>query len=546
MDAILNIVLLALVALIAYWWANQGLFSSILHCLCVMIAGAIALAFWEPVVVGFLLKGGPLDNYSWGLGLGGLFIVSLFGLRVVADRVAPANVKFPELVNNLLGGIVGLWAGVLTMGIAVIACGMIQAPIEIMGFVGWARTGNNNGAPAEVQKMWVPLGQITEGFYAMLSRGSLSPVRKTPLAELYPSLANTALSLHRDTFFDGDGRVSIPPSSVTIGSVTRDAQSREYALEFTVDTGAFDGGEQFILSAAQARLVSGGSRPEAVYPVQFNQPDVGGARRTFKFDDISNYASSVPGEQDARIILLFPAFQSAVVPEYVQIKGTRFRLPNIADGDVGALLNTTEESGNDAPDIAGADGGFAQDLSRFIVVRNTIMPAQLNTNIVPPMEHTTTSDGSHYISKGKGTYKKGATMSVSRSQRIRGFFHTPGTEIVLLDASRRDGGLDIYGTGDAAVKALGRDVPLELVDSRGKGYRPVGWVWERIGDVELCFEPGKPVSKLSDLPNQPSSGEHKLRLVFTIPTDTVISAIRVGKTVIGSCGVTVKDNGVTD
>jgi hypothetical protein len=37
-----------------------------------------------------------------------------------------------------------------------------------------------------------------------------------------------------------------------------------------------------------------------------------------------------------------------------------------------------------------------------------------------------------------------------------------------------------------------------------------------------------------------------LRLVFTIPTDTVISAIRVGKTVIGSCGVTVKDNGVTD
>jgi hypothetical protein len=137
-------------------------------------------------------------------------------------------------------------------------------------------------------------------------------------------------------------------------------------------------------------------------------------------------------------------------------------------------------------------------------------------------------------------------MSVSRSQRIRGFFHTPGTEIVLLDASRRRGGLDIFGDGAAAVKALGRDVPLELVDSRGKGYRPVGWVWERTGDLEVCFEPGKPVSRLSDLPNQPSSGEHKLRLVFTIPTGTVISAIRVGKTVIGRCDVAVTGGGVTD
>ena len=554
MDSILNILLIGLVLLIAYWWANQGLFSSILHCLCVVLAGAIALAFWEPLVVGLLLKGGPMDNYSWGLGLAGLFVVSLFVLRLISDRVAPANVKFPVAVNNLLGGIVGLWAGIVTMGITTIACGMIQAPVEVMGFVGWARTGNNNGAPAEVQQMWVPVAQITEGFYSMLSRGALSPVRATPLADHYPQLANTALSLHRDSFFDGDGRVSIAPDAITIGTLTKDDSFRAkdgsvgaYALEFTVGTGAFDGGEQFILSAAQARLVSDGKKPEVVFPVQFSQPNAGGERRSYKFDDMSNYASSVPGEQDATIVLVFPAFSNpAQNPRFVQIKGTRFKLPPVALGDIAAMMDTTDGPSGTAPDLTGPDGGFAEDLSRLIQVRNTIAPAQLNTNILPPMEHTTTNDGAHFISKGKASYKKGQTMSVSRSQRIRGFHHTTGTEIVLVDASRRPGGLDIYGDGLPAIKALGRDIPLELVDSRGKGYRPVGWVLERAGDVELCFEPGKPVGRLSDLPSQPSSGEHKLRLVFTIPTGTTIAAIRVGKTVIGNCQVTVNEGGITD
>ena len=29
-----NIIIIALVLLIAYWWANQGLFSAILHLVC--------------------------------------------------------------------------------------------------------------------------------------------------------------------------------------------------------------------------------------------------------------------------------------------------------------------------------------------------------------------------------------------------------------------------------------------------------------------------------------------------------------------------------
>jgi hypothetical protein len=48
MDAILNIIVIAFAALIAYWWATQGLFSAVLHLVCVTAAGVLAFATWDP------------------------------------------------------------------------------------------------------------------------------------------------------------------------------------------------------------------------------------------------------------------------------------------------------------------------------------------------------------------------------------------------------------------------------------------------------------------------------------------------------------------
>ena len=89
----LNIVLIAMVAMIAYWWANQGLFSAIIHLLCVIVAGAIALAFWEPVTVGLLLRGNAFDNYAWGVSLVGLFVAVLLLLRLATNKLIPALSK---------------------------------------------------------------------------------------------------------------------------------------------------------------------------------------------------------------------------------------------------------------------------------------------------------------------------------------------------------------------------------------------------------------------------------------------------------------------
>ena len=88
---IVNVVIIGLVALIAYWWANQGLFSAIIHLLCVIVAGAVALAFWEMLAFGLLMRGGFFDHYALGASLLITFALVLFILRLTPNKLVPAN-----------------------------------------------------------------------------------------------------------------------------------------------------------------------------------------------------------------------------------------------------------------------------------------------------------------------------------------------------------------------------------------------------------------------------------------------------------------------
>src|SRR5690349_10701262 len=103
MIIVFNLIVIAIVLLIAYWWANQGLFSAILHMLCVIAAGAIALSIWEPVTVGYLLRGNGFDDYAWGVTLVGSFVIILLILRVATNKIVPNNVAVPGWANWAFG-----------------------------------------------------------------------------------------------------------------------------------------------------------------------------------------------------------------------------------------------------------------------------------------------------------------------------------------------------------------------------------------------------------------------------------------------------------
>ncbi len=552
MNGLFGLIVVAFILLIAYWWANQGFFSAILHCVCVIVAGALAFAFWEPVVLGYTLKGSSFDNYSWGMVLGLLFFLFLVIFRVASDILIPFDIPLPSLANTIGGGIFGFIAGVLTIGMASIACGFIQGPTELMGFLGWARGAESQGAPKQFNQMLIPVANWTENFYRQLSLGSMSPSGKYAMATHFPRLADTALSLHRDTFRGGDGRATIAPRDITVGNlifdpnfITKDGSAQgTYAIEITVTNGGYDNGEQFILSCAQARISNTENTPKVSYPTKFRQPLDEGAEKTFTFEDIGNYATSFPGAQDVKIVLFFPSANfpdPAKPPSVFYIKGLRYLLTPAETTDFAKKFS--DEGGVEIveQDKTNPDGGFLRDISDFVIVNNSIRPAQLNVNIADPMD-VATSDEGNFLSGGTGVYKKGSTVAISRAQRISGFNHSAGTEVVLVDATRfaNGTGIDMWGDRSKTFKELGTDVSIELVDSIGKTTKPCGYIWERQNDIQIFFQPSKLIMKLSELPKQPSSGEHKLKLVFIVPVNSNIKGIKLGKMLIGTCNVIAK------
>ena len=81
MEQLLNILVIAFVGLIGYWWANQGLYSAFMHLMCVLVAGALGFATWEPF--SNILLGVPaLQPYAWGVGLMLPFAIYLLVFRV--------------------------------------------------------------------------------------------------------------------------------------------------------------------------------------------------------------------------------------------------------------------------------------------------------------------------------------------------------------------------------------------------------------------------------------------------------------------------------
>ena len=93
----------------------KGCFSSLLHLVCVIASGAIALAVWEPITMA-IMGGSSFDNYAWGIVLVGVFAISLVCLRFVCDKLVPANLQFPTWANYAIGGVAGLGSGILTIG----------------------------------------------------------------------------------------------------------------------------------------------------------------------------------------------------------------------------------------------------------------------------------------------------------------------------------------------------------------------------------------------------------------------------------------------
>lgn len=530
-----NLMIIGLILLIAYWWANQGFFSAILHLVCVIAAGAIAFGVWELLVVRLLLKGGGFDNYAWGSTLLLVFAVSLVVLRVAMDKLVPGNVDLPRWVNMVCGFPLGAAAGVITAGMFIIGAGLIQHKNDIMGFQGWGR--GSGGRITEKNSLWLPVHTWTYEFYSLLSVTSMSPtLNDTSLRQYYPDLDRHA-TLIRDTWKDGSGGIAIAPDAVRVKDVffVDDGRNSRYVVALRFESKAFDrGGPMLNISPAQVRLIGfagAGETPPVAYPDSWSQ-QVGSGVGYFQFDDPSHYITSVPAAEAAEVQIEFPVgsgsnqLPQGVAPRFIQIKGTRFALPVTATGQVQTLTFAELEKRRSDLNLSGpAELPFREDaplLGTEAVMTYSIAPVWTSTNMLP----SGIKESNKWLTEGHGIFKPNPGERPPRSLTIEGIYEPPGSRIVQVDVSRR-GTADIFGR---IRDQAGLDARPFLVDAEGNQYTAIGFIWERSneGTTEIVLEPVRRIRTLSDLPTLPSSGVDKLRLIFQVTSGKTVTGFYLG------------------
>ena len=480
---ILSIVISLLVLLIAYWWANQGLFDAFIQLICVVIAGALAFALWEPITIGFLLSGGGFDSYAWGVSLGFLFLGLLFLLRFVADFCTPTRPTVPAWANLSFGSLLGLLSGILTMGIVLIAVGHLSTTRELLGYSGWTRSAESKGRPMQTEPAspCTLITGFTQGFFNFLSSGSCSPLfGDATLASYRPGVAQDGGSLFRESLRDGRGNITLAPEAFTLDGfyydpkyLMRGGAAGAYAVLLSFKPKSFDAAGSFSLSASQARLFApknGGAISE--FPVEFSQEkktDAGRSMIRFEFKSESAFATLETPNAEGKICLVFesaPFLKSP--PTMLMIKGLRITLPKLNSDPM--ALGVAVENAGDKISIP-ADESAPSIPPVELVLDRSLSGLMLSKNGLPGT-----------LQEDNGSIFKGAAKRIKKNPNaktdVRDISQASTEKIAKLKISR-EAVTDLYNmdkTRKIAEKVGQSGVPM-LVDTNGNLYEPFGYIW---------------------------------------------------------------------
>jgi hypothetical protein len=548
---ILNVLVIGFVGLIAYWWANQGTFSAIIHCTCVIVAAALAFAVWEPLAIRILAMPG-LEVWAWGIALLVPFAIFLLILRIAADKLVPDNLNFPQVVNYVVGGAFGLLAAIVTVGMIVLGAGFTQSDVRLIDFRGTVRTTTAKGQPdyAGSPNLWIPVHSITAELMATLSGGAFWPEFGKPIREVRPKLAAAAVSLHRDSMQDGLARTTAPPASVSVAGLRYspdyenvDRSRGAYLLELSIGSGANDSGGILTVSSSQVMLVgkgSGAKEPPVAHPIQFSQPNQSGSRSLFAFDDVLNYCSNVPGQQESKMMFVFPATpfgppEAGNGPRFVLFKNNRYELPAPTGQPLGGMEMLASLRGSTTG--AGA-GPLVDPTAKTIRSSDITNDAGIKPAVCSINELTTMEQVDQLLTEGVQEFVKGGALA-SKANRINGIFAREGTGIVRLDISRRNSSIDLWNDRTKTREEAGDSAPLYIVDSLGNQYTPIGYIWVKPDAVEIRLDPKRGIPTIGDFPNQPSSGAHELLAIFNPTAGAKIVSIRLGDKIVANADHTV-------
>lgn len=509
------------VLLATYWFGfKEGFFSGLIHLLCVIAAGAVAFAFWEPLAYA-MLDISALREWAFGVSLLLVFSLALFLFRLAANLLIPERLNVPPLADIIGGGATGLVSGILTIGIGLIGMGFL--PIGNLGG-GYTRSQNNFGQPAAKSTI-SPAVEATAKFYATLSQGAFSPLTTNrSLATAHPAIARHAWGLQRDTSNKGRIALTNAPGDMDlgtpyVGSFPQMGDEDYYVVPVTVRKSGFHRGSNFVLSASQAYLVGDAStKPATAFPVGWAE---GG--KNYRFDDVNAYATNVPGEQSVTMLLAYPMSQlGGQSPRYLMFKGIRLPLaaPSTELADLGGQAGGgTAEYDRSAPMIPATYARKGRKIGPVI-----------NKNSLGSGIQTTNNEISFADAADIPVRTQGA---VNKSLRVERLYQLKGTTLLMVDVSRGKSPIDIWA--DARQAAGGSDAAIVLLDENGGTYSPIGWLWTKAAEkkINVMFDPRTGVNAVGDAPNLSAAGKDSLELIFQVPEGRKIVAILLGDTTVG-------------
>lgn len=560
---ILNILIVIFLLGMVYWWCAEGFFSALLHLASVIIAGSLALAFWEPLSQGFLL--GRMPAYSQGVGLVGLFILLLILVRVAFDMGVKANLHFSSITNLIGGGACGLASGVLTAGLTVIALGFLPGPSSLGGYEPYVLakggvTDNKGGG------LWVPVDHMAAGFFGGLSNAAFST--DTPLATFRPHVAQAAvLSRLR---VDTNASASASPGDVKLtGIATLDTitdklgdaavraagdNARIMGHRFVVidtqwtnnagATGTFDRDAALRLYPTQLRLAT--VRDDASDPgePQLHAPFGAGVitpsdsrRRFIPFDEDTVVLAADTRGMDAAIGFIIPDNQK---PLFLFVRNLRFTLTGLEDQStriaslLGAelLLDTPEQTAStdqpDTPDKPTTGDTIATGGKVFGDVKIELtnrLPMELSrNNVAGRLELGSSPADNNAILRGQGEVRRPEGF-IPQSVRIDRL-HVPSHMSSIRMEMTRVTAQSLLGAAVAQAASL---ESISVSDSTGQEYLPVGYFWHRPdGFIEIRYTIDEPLRNARDLPISKMRSNEKVMVYFTIPKGVRLTTLKIG------------------
>lgn len=132
---ILGIIVILLVGLVAYFHYMQGLLSGVISAVCAIVAAALALGFHENVIE--MIAQGKMADHTNALVLVGMFALIYLILRVIFDKFIPGNIRFPAIADKIGGAAMGLIAGIMGIGILLVAAQTLPLGPSIAGYSRW-------------------------------------------------------------------------------------------------------------------------------------------------------------------------------------------------------------------------------------------------------------------------------------------------------------------------------------------------------------------------------------------------------------------------